>query len=392
MDFEEIKALDDQYVAHTYARFPLALVRGENATVWDPNDKKYIDFTSGIGVNAFGYCDEGWVSAVTRQAGLLQHTSNLYYTEPCVEAAKLLCERTGMKKVFFANSGAEANEGAIKTARKYSFDKYGAGRDRIATLYNSFHGRTVTTLAATGQEVFHNYFFPFTEGFDYLPANDAAALSQIGDKHCAVMLELVQGEGGVIPLDRAYVQAVAKLCAERDILLIVDEVQTGVGRTGTFLACEQYGLQPDIVTLAKGLGGGLPIGAVLLTRKVAEHMGPGSHGSTFGGNPVACAGALAVLDTLDETLLQNVRDRAAQLRAGLAALPFAAQVTGLGLMAGVALRGGVSAATLRAACEARGLLVLTAKDRLRLLPPLTLTAQHVDEALAVLRAAGEGMA
>ena len=336
MDSKAIIARDDAHVLHTYARSPLALVRGEGLYAYDAEGRRYLDFTSGIGVNALGYCHPAWVRAVAAQAGQLQHTSNLYYTAPC---------------------------GAL------------------------------ATLTATGQDVFHHDFGPFPEKFAYVPAGDFAALqAAAAPDTCAVLLELVQGEGGVVALEKDYVARVAQLCQERDILLLVDEVQTGVGRTGTFLACEQYGLQPDIVTLAKGLGGGLPIGAVLLTRKVAEHMGPGSHGSTFGGNPVACAGALAVLDTLDETLLQNVRDRAAQLRAGLAALPFAAQVTGLGLMAGVALRGGVSAATLRAACEARGLLVLTAKDRLRLLPPLTLTAQHVDEALAVLRAAGEGMA
>ena len=393
MDSKAIIARDDAHVLHTYARSPLALVRGEGLYAYDAEGRRYLDFTSGIGVNALGYCHPAWVRAVAAQAGQLQHTSNLYYTAPCGALAEALCRRTGLDAVFFGNSGAEANEGAIKAARKYSADTYGPGRDRVLTLVNSFHGRTLATLTATGQDVFHQDFGPFPEKFAYVPAGDFAALqAAAAPDTCAVLLELVQGEGGVVALEKDYVARVAQLCKERDILLLVDEVQTGVGRTGTFLACEQYGLQPDIVTLAKGLGGGLPIGAVLMTRRVAEHMGPGSHGSTFGGNPVACAGALAVLDTLDETLLQNVRDRAAQLRAGLAALPFAAQVTGLGLMAGVALRGGVSAATLRAACEARGLLVLTAKDRLRLLPPLTLTAQHVDEALAVLRAAGEGMA
>ena len=387
MDFEEIKALDDQYVAHTYVRFPLALVRGENATVWDPNDKKYIDFTSGIGVNAFGFCDEGWVSAVTRQAGLLQHTSNLYYTEPCVEAAKLLCERTGMKKVFFANSGAEANEGAIKTARKYSFDKYGAGRDRIATLYNSFHGRTVTTLAATGQEVFHNYFFPFTEGFDYLPANDAAALSQIGDKHCAVMLELVQGEGGVIPLDRAYVQAVARLCAERDILLIVDEVQTGVGRTGSLYAFQQFGITPDLVTSAKGLGGGLPLGAVLFGDKTEKVLGPGDHATTFGGNPVACAAAAYLLGRMDEFFLDEVARKGEYLREQLAGMHGIKSVSGMGMMLGAELEEGLEAKTVLLEAMRQGVLVLTAKTKLRLLPPLSITWHEMQTGLSALERA-----
>ena len=387
MDFEEIKALDDQYVAHTYARFPLALVRGENATVWDPNDKKYIDFTSGIGVNAFGYCDEGWVSAVTRQAGLLQHTSNLYYTEPCVEAAKLLCERTGMKKVFFANSGAEANEGAIKTARKYSFDKYGAGRDRIATLYNSFHGRTVTTLAATGQEVFHNYFFPFTEGFDYLPANDAAALSQIGDKHCAVMLELVQGEGGVIPLDRAYVQAVAKLCAERDILLIVDEVQTGVGRTGSLYAFQQFGITPDLVTSAKGLGGGLPLAAVLFGDKTENVLGPGDHATTFGGNPVACAASAYLLGRMDEFFLDEIARKGEYLREQLAGMHGIKSVSGMGMMLGAELEEGLEAKTVLLEAMRQGVLVLSAKTKLRLLPPLSITWHEMQTGLSALERA-----
>ncbi len=387
MDFEEIKALDDQYVAHTYVRFPLALVRGENATVWDPNDKKYIDFTSGIGVNSFGFCDEGWVSAVTRQAGLLQHTSNLYYTEPCVEAAKLLCERTGMKKVFFANSGAEANEGAIKTARKYSFDKYGAGRDRIATLYNSFHGRTVTTLAATGQEVFHNYFFPFTEGFDYLPANDAAALSQIGDKHCAVMLELVQGEGGVIPLDRAYVQAVARLCAERDILLIVGEVQTGVGRTGTLYAFQQFGITPDLVTSAKGLGGGLPLAAVLFGDKTENVLGPGDHATTFGGNPVACAAAAYLLGRMDEFFLDEVARKGEYLREQLAGMHGIKSVSGMGMMFGAELEEGLEAKTVLLEAMRQGVLVLTAKTKLRLLPPLSITWHEMQTGLSALERA-----
>ena len=290
-----------------------------------------------------------------------------------------------MSKVFFGNSGAEANEGAIKAARKYSFDHYGEGRDQIITLVNSFHGRTIATLTATGQDTFHHYFGPFNEGFLYTPAGDIEALTKLVDKHtCAVMLELVQGEGGVVPLDQEFVQAVRALCDEKDLVLIVDEVQTGVGRTGTFLACEQFNLRPDIVTLAKGLGGGLPIGAVLVSEKVAAGMGPGSHGSTFGGNPVVCAGANVVLERLDESFLAGVREHAAQLRAGLERLPHVKGVTGLGLMLGIQFEDGINAADVLAACRERGLLVLTAKTRLRLLPPLVVTAHDIERALVIL--------
>ena len=315
-----------------------------------------------------------------------EHTSNLYYTAPCSKLAKALCRRTGMSKVFFANSGAEANEGAIKAARKYSFDHYGEGRSTVITLVNSFHGRTLATLTATGQDGFHQYFGPFNEGFVYAPAGDIDRLTKLVDAHtCAVMLELVQGEGGVVALDPLFVQEVRALCDEKDLCLIVDEVQTGVGRTGTFLACEQYNLRPDIVTLAKGLGGGLPIGAVLVSDKVAAGMGPGSHGSTFGGNPVVCAGACAVLDTMDEEFMQNVNDCAGALWNGLRTLPHVEGVSGLGLMIGIQLSDGLKAADIRAACEKQGLLVLTAKDRIRLLPPLILTEQDVKQALAILR-------
>ena len=288
--------------------------------------------------------------------------------------------------MFFGNSGAEANEGAIKCARKYSVDTYGESRNKVITLVNSFHGRTLATLTATGQDVFHHDFGPFPGNFDYVPAGDFAALEKAADKNtCAVMMELVQGEGGVVALDADYVARVAAFCRGKDILVIVDEVQTGVGRTGKFLACEHFDLHPDIVTLAKGLGGGLPIGAVLMNKKVADHMKPGSHGSTFGGNPVCCAGALAVLDEMDDDFLANVNERAAQLRAGLAKLPHVREVSGLGLMVGIAFDDGIKAADVRAACEKAGLLVLTAKTRLRLLPPLILTADDVDDALAILR-------
>ena len=386
MDSEKVIKRDNEYVLHTYGRNPIVLEKGHGLHAEGPEGQQYLDFTSGIGVNSLGYCDLDWAEAVSQQAHKLQHTSNLYYTAPCGKLAKKLCKRTGMSKVFFGNSGAEANEGAIKAARKYSVDHYGKDRTTVITLVNSFHGRTIATLTATGQEVFHNYFGPFNEGFLYAPAGDIEALKDLIDRHtCAVMLELIQGEGGVMALDPDYVQAVRALCDEKDLVLIVDEVQTGVGRTGKFLACEHFDLHPDIVTLAKGLGGGLPIGAVLMNKKVADHMKPGSHGSTFGGNPVCCAGALAVLDEMDDDFLANVNERAAQLRAGLAKLPHVREVSGLGLMVGIAFDDGIKAADVRAACEKAGLLVLTAKTRLRLLPPLILTADDVDDALAILR-------
>ncbi len=392
MNTQAIIARDDANVLHTYGRSPIALVEGRGMYARDAEGREYLDFTSGIGVNALGFCHPAWVQAVSAQAGRLQHTSNLYYTEPCGALAAELCRRTGLDAVFFGNSGAEANEGAIKAARKYSVDTYGPGRSKVLTLVNSFHGRTLATLTATGQEVFHRDFGPFPEQFAYIPAGDFGALeAAAGPDTCALMLELVQGEGGVVALEKAYVEQVAAFCRQRDILLLVDEVQTGVGRTGTFLACEQYGLQPDIVTLAKGLGGGLPIGAVLMTRKVAQHMGPGSHGSTFGGNPVACAGALAVLGELTDDRLAKDNALAAALRAGLQTLPHVQAVTGLGLMVGVAFADGVSAAAVRTACERQGLLVLTAKTRLRLLPPLILTQEDVDKALAILRSVLESL-
>lgn len=384
MTFEEIKALDHQYVMQSYGRFDVAVDHGRGATLWDTQGREYIDFTSGIGVCSLGYADEGWVNAITEQAGKLGHISNLFYAEPYVKAAERLCRKAGMSNVFFANSGAESNEGLIKLARKYSFDKYGKGRGTIITLHKSFHGRTITTLSATGQDVFHNYFFPFTEGFRHADANDFDSVEAMaGHDVCAVMFELIQGEGGVLPLDREFVQKVADLCAKRDWLLLIDEVQTGVGRTGTFLCCEHYNLKPDIVTLAKGLGGGLPIGAVLLSEKVAGGMGPGTHGSTFGGNPVVCAGANVVVDRMDTSFLANVNDRAVQLRAGIAKLPHVKSISGIGLMVGIEFYD-VTAADVLAACREKGLLVLTAKTRLRLLPPLTLTAHDVDMALEVL--------
>lgn len=385
MNTEKVIKRDQKYIMHTYARSPLVLEHGEGMYAYDADGKAYLDFTSGIGVNALGYCHPAWVQAVTMQATRLQHSSNLYYTAPCDKLAKRLCARTGLDQVFFGNSGAEANEGAIKCARKYSVTTYGPDRNKVLTLVNSFHGRTLATLTATGQDVFHKDFGPFPANFGYIPANDFDTFkAAVDDSVCAVMMEMVQGEGGVVALDADYVQSVADYCHAHDILIIVDEVQTGVGRTGTFLACEQFGLKPDLVTLAKGLGGGLPIGAVLASKKVADTMGPGSHGSTFGGNPVVCAGGCAVLDAMDDAFMRNVNARAAQLREGLASLPHVASVSGMGLMVGIAFADDVKAADVRAACERKGLLVLTAKTRLRLLPPLILSEADVAKALAIL--------
>ena len=386
MDSKTIMELDEKYVLPTYGRNPVALVRGKGLRAWDAEGKEYLDFTSGIGVNGLGYCPDGWVEAVSRQAATLQHTSNLYYTRPCAQLAQKLCQRTGLDKVFFANSGAEANEGLIKAARKYSADKYGEGRSTVVTLVNSFHGRTLATLTATGQEVFHHYFGPFNDGFVYVPANDLEALKKACEEHpvCALLMEMVQGEGGVTALEEGFVKEAAAYCAEKDILVLADEVQTGIGRTGTFLACEQYGLVPDGISLAKCLGGGLPLGAVVLGEKMAKGMGKGTHGSTFGGNPVACAGANVVVDAISEEFLAQVRRKAEILRAKLSALPHVKQVSGLGLMIGLELEEGIQAADVLAKCQEKGLLVLTAKTRLRLLPPLILTEAEIDEAAGIL--------
>ena len=386
MSFEEIRSRDQAYVAGTYNRFPVALASGKNATCWDVEGNEYIDFTSGIGVNALGYADPLWVQAVTAQLQKLQHASNLFYTEPCGKAAEMLCARTGMKKAFFANSGAEANECAIKAARKYSFDKYGEGRFNIVTLENSFHGRTVTTVSATGQDSFHRFFMPFTPGFVRALPNLEDTLSKLDKSVCAIMVEMVQGEGGIVPLDVRYVQAVAEYCQARDILVIVDEVQTGVGRTGSLFACQQYGIQPDILTCAKGLGAGLPIGAALLGEKAQNTLGFGDHGSTFGGNPAVCAGAVEVLSRIDEALLEGVREKGAYIREKLARLRGVQSVTGLGLMLGVELTG-FTAQQLVAEGVKKGVLTLTAKKKLRLLPPLTITYPEIDRGLAALTAA-----
>ncbi len=375
--------LDSKYIAPTYRRFPVEIVSGKGAVAYGPDGKKYIDMGSGIATNTFGYADSDWVAAVTAQLNSYSHTSNLYYTSPCVRLAEMLCERTGMCRVFFGNSGAEANEGAIKTARKYSFDKYGEGRHKIVTLQNSFHGRTITTLAATGQDVFHTTFMPFTEGFCHVPANDTdAMLSAMTPDVCAVMIELVQGEGGVNALDKTYVSAVAAACKERDILLIIDEVQTGNGRTGTLYAFEQFGIKPDIVSTAKGLGGGLPIGAVILGEKVKDTLSAGSHGSTFGGNPACAAGALNVISRLDDDFLSEVRAKSEYIFTRLASMKGVISVSGLGLMIGV--KAEKSTPEIISAGIERGVLFLSAKDKLRLLPPLNITYEEIDEALGIL--------
>ena len=378
------KELDNQYVAHAYGRFDVALTKGQGSTLYDEDGKKYIDFGSGIGVTAFGINDPVWTKAVEEQLHRVQHTSNLYYTAPCAKLAQLLCEKSGMKKVFFGNSGAEANEGTIKFARKYSFDKYGAGRSTIITLVNSFHGRTITTLAATGQDSFHTVFDPFTPGFKYCPANDIEALQAAAtDDVCAVLFECVQGEGGVNNLSPTFVSAIAKLAKEKDILIAVDEVQTGNGRTGTYFAYQQYGITPDIVTTAKGLGGGLPIGAVLFGEKLQDTMTPGSHGSTFGGNPVVAAGACSIVERIDDDFLHEVQRKSEKIRTALAKVKGVQSISGMGLMLGIETD--KPAGEVAKACLANGLLILTAKTKLRLLPALNISDAELDEGLEILK-------
>ena len=377
----DIKQKDKKYVLGTYGRYDLLIVRGAGAECEDETGKKYIDLGSGIGVNALGYCDGGWIKAVEEQLETLQHTSNLYYTAPCALLAEALCERTGYKKVFFCNSGAEANEAAIKTARKYSFDKYGAGRDKIITLNKSFHGRTMATLTATAQEAMHNYFFPFNEGFVYCDKDIEEIKKHKGV--CAVMLEFIQGEGGVIPMDKDFAAQVYEYCAANDILFIADEVQTGVGRTGRFLCSEHYGIKPDITTLAKGLGGGLPIGAMLAGEKCENVMGAGTHGSTFGGNPVVCAGGRYVLSRIDDKLLSEVKEKGEYIKSRLSGVKGVKSVSGLGLMLGIELSQKKAADVVKE-CISRGVIPLTAKDKVRLLPPLVITMEQLEKAVDVL--------
>ena len=383
----DIQALDSRYVAHTYARAPVTFVRGEGCRLYDEAGKAYIDMGSGIAVNALGYGDEGWVAAVSAQAGQLAHASNLYHTAPQALLAQRLCERTGMKRVFFGNSGAEANECAIKVARRYSALKHGENvRPVILTLENSFHGRTLATLAATGQDAFHHDFGPFPEGFRHVPANDADALKaalDVGDV-CALLIETIQGEGGVCCLTEEYIHAAREMTEARDILLMIDEVQTGNGRTGKLYSYQHFGIQPDVVSTAKGLAGGLPMGACLLGEKTADALTPGTHGSTFGGNPVCAAAALYVQDRLTDELMAEVAQKGEWVRAELAQLP-GVTVTGRGLMLGV--ESARPAAALVSDLLSRGVVALTAKTRLRLLPPLTIPWPDLKEAVSIIKEA-----
>lgn len=375
----------NENVMATYGRYPLVMESGSDVTAYDEDGKEYIDFGSGIGTNSLGYCNDEWVEAVCSQVKKIQHTSNYYYTKVQADFAAKLIEASGMEKVFFGNSGAEANECAIKIARKYSFDKYSKGRHNIITLVNSFHGRTLTTLSATGQDVFHNYFFPFTEGFIYVNANDIDDLrSKIDDTVCGIMFEYIQGEGGVNALSKEFVDEIFKIAEEKDILTISDEVQTGVGRTGKFLAGENFGKTADIITLAKGIAGGLPMGACLTGKKCSGVLTAGTHGSTFGGNPVCCAGGLAVLDKAsDKEFLKEVREKAEYIRNKLSLIEEVSALSGIGLMIGITLKSMV-AGDVAKECLNRGLLVLTAKDKVRLLPPLTISYEEIDKGLGIL--------
>ncbi len=383
----DLKTTDKTYVANTYARFPVEIVSGKGSVVYDETGKRYIDMGSGIGVTSFGIADETWAQAVTAQLGKVQHMSNLYYTEPCAQLAQMLCERTGMKKVFFSNSGAEANECAIKAARKYAAYQKGAAYSTIITLQNSFHGRTLTTLAATGQAHYHELFQPLTPGFVHAEAGSLESVKALARHHkvAAVMIECIQGEGGVIPLSQEFVQGLAAFAAQEDILLIVDEVQTGNGRTGALYAYMNYGVQPDIVSTAKGLGGGLPLGATLLGDKVQDTLQPGDHGSTFGGNPVCCAGAVSILSRMDEAFLAQVREKSDYVFAALSGAPGVETVTGMGLMIGI--KTAKPAPDVVKACMEQGVLCLTAKDKVRLLPALNIPMETLKEAVGIIKAA-----
>ena len=383
----ELKTIDKEYIANTYARFPVELVCGKGSLVYDETGKEYIDMGSGIGVTAFGIADDEWKAAVTEQLGKLQHMSNLYFTEPCAMLAKLLCEKTGMKKVFFCNSGAEANEGAIKAARKYAAEKKGPEYFTIVTLENSFHGRTLTTLAATGQAHYHELFQPLTPGFVHAPANDLEAVKNaaLQNKAAAVLIECIQGEGGVIPLQKDFVTGLADFCKEEDILLMVDEVQTGNGRSGELYAYMNFGVQPDVISTAKGLGGGLPLGAVLYGEKTEFTLGAGDHGSTFGGNPVCCAGALSILKRIDENLLADVKKKSAMVFEALQGAPGVESVSGMGLMIGI--KTAKPASDVVKACMENGVLCLTAKDKVRLLPALNIPEDVLMKAIDVIKGA-----
>lgn len=386
MTFDEIKNSEQQNLMHTYGRFQVALVEGKGSTAYDINGKEYIDFTSGIGVNSLGYADERWSKAVAGQASKIQHISNLYYSPLQTAVAEKLCALTGFDKVFLCNSGAEANECAIKLARKYSFDKYGdIGRNKIVTLINSFHGRTMATLTATGQDAMHNYFFPFVDGFLYAEANNIDSLNNvIDDSVCAVFIELIQGEGGVRPLDNDFVKAVEKVCKEKDLLFMVDEVQTGVSRTGTFYCYQKFGVQPDVITSAKGLGGGLPIGACLCTKELSNVLMAGTHGTTFGGNPIACAGALEVLNRVtSKKFLEEVEAKGEYIRNKLTKMNGVKEVRGMGMMIGIVTEKD-NAKKIANDCVENGLLILLAKNLLRMLPPLNITYEEIDKGIEIL--------
>lgn len=387
MNFKE---KDKQYIANTYGRFDLHLVSGKGSLVYDDQGREYIDMATGIAVNTFGVSDEAWKQAVTDQLDKIQHTSNLYYSTPCIRLAELLCSRTGAKKVFFGNSGAEANECAIKVARKWAQDTFGTGDYTVVTLKNSFHGRTITTLAATGQDVFHKDFNPFPGGFAYATANDLESVEKCfsENKVCAVLMELVQGEGGVMSLDESFVKGVESLCRKKNALLMIDEVQTGNGRTGSLYAFQDFGISPDVVTTAKGLGGGLPIGAALLFDRVENTLGAGSHGSTFGGNPIAAAGAVSIIERIDEELLAGVRERSEYVFSSLCGAAGVKSVSGKGLMIGVELEKDVN--EVLKACFEMGVLPIKAKNKLRLLPALNIPMELLKRAVAVIKAAAKG--
>ncbi len=385
MESIDIKKTDKEKIVNTYARYDLAVKQGKGAVCTSYDGKEYIDFTSGIGVNSLGFCDEGWVNAVTAQLNRLQHISNLFYTEPQVRAAQLLTSKTRMSKVFFGNSGAEANEAAIKTARKYGSKVKGNTMNKIVTLVNSFHGRTMATITATGQEHYHQYFTPFVEGFDYCEADNIKQLEALTDGNtCAVMLEMIQGEGGVIALSEEFVKAAENLCRQKDILLIIDEVQTGVGRTGKMFCYEHYGIRPDMVTFAKGIGGGLPVGGVIFGEKCCDVLEPGDHGTTYGGNPVVCAGVVEVLSRIDDAFLEEVTAKGEYIRAELADVSHIEEITGMGLMIGLKLKDKKASDAVSQAMN-EGLLLLTAKDRVRLLPPLAITYDEIDRGLEILK-------
>lgn len=375
----------NKYVMHSYGRYDVVMDKGEHEMATDDSGKEYIDFGSGIGTNSLGYCNEDWVNAICDQAHKIQHTSNYYYTKVQADFAKELCKATGYAAVFFGNSGAEANECAIKIARKYSFDKYGKGRHNIITLVNSFHGRTLCTLSATGQDVFHNYFFPFVDGFINVEANNIDDLREkLDGTVCAVMFEYIQGEGGVMNLDKKFVNEIFKLCKEKDVLTIADEVQTGVGRTGKFLCGEHYNKKADLTTLAKGLAGGVPIGVCLAGKKCANVLTPGTHGSTFGGNPICCAGGLAVLHKLNsEGFLDEVAKKSEYIRSRLENIPEVKSVSGIGMMIGIELKSMQASDIVRKALD-KGLLLLTAKNKIRLLPPLTISYDEIDKGIKIL--------